>query len=71
MIYIIYVLSGIIVVGSLMSLGRTYSSLSLPFINESNVYTFLLIGLALLYISTSFMNWTRDVDTICRERERI
>lgn len=69
--YIIYTLSVLVILGSSITLGRRYGDVNLPFINENNVYIFLISAIMMLYMSSSYMTWVRDVDTICKERERI
>ena len=68
--YIIYILSAIVVAGSIITLGKTHDWVTLPFINQDNVYIILSVAAVLMYMSSMYMSWVRDIDTICRERER-
>lgn len=66
--YIIYILSAIVVTGSVITLGKTHDWVALPFINQDNVYIILSVSAVLMYMSSLYMSWVRDIDIICRER---
>lgn len=68
--YIIYFISILTLAVSLVILGKKFDNLTLPFVNEKNVYIYIFASMIIIYLSSSYLSWVRDVDTICREREK-